>query len=86
MVFSIVPIRFKPCRRLNADVNGLKAQLNSLKLSVTEEVARAFLLVQTTGEAIKTPEVALRQAKGNLSMDEGRYCTGVSNALELNDA
>jgi|GEM_PF-2642548 hypothetical protein len=83
MVFSIVSIRFKPCQCLDADVNGLKAQLNNLKLSVTEEVTRAFLLVQATGEAIKTSEVYLHQAKGNLSMDEGRYSTGVHNALEI---
>lgn len=69
-----------------ADVNGLKAQLENTKLIVTEEVTRAFLLVQATGEAIKTSEVALRQAKENLAMSEGRYKTGVSNSLELSDA
>jgi TolC family type I secretion outer membrane protein len=69
-----------------ADINGLNAQLDSLKLSVTEEVTRAFLLVQANTEAIKTSEVALRQAKENLDMAEGRYKTGVSDALELSDA
>lgn len=53
---------------------------------ITDFQRWAFLLVPATGEGIKMSEVALRQAKGNLSMDEGRYSTGVSNASELGDA
>jgi len=69
-----------------AGVNGLRAQMENLKLSITEEVTRAFLLVQATGEAIKTSEVALRQATENLAIADGRYKTGVSDALERSDA
>jgi outer membrane protein TolC len=69
-----------------ADVNRYKAQYVNRRLVVTEEVTRAFLLVQATGEAIKTSEMALRQAKENLAMAEGRYKTGVSDAIELSDA
>jgi outer membrane protein TolC len=69
-----------------ADVNRIVAQLTNRKLAVIEEVTRAFLLVQATREAINTSEIALRQAKENLAMAEGRYKTGVSDAIELSDA
>lgn len=69
-----------------ADISGLRAQMENLKLTITEEVTRAFLLVQATGEAIKTSKVALRQAKENLAIAEGRYKAGVSDSLERGDA
>ena len=70
----------------NAEVYRLKAQWNNLKLTVTEEVTRAYLRVEATGEAVKTSEVALQQARENLLIAEGRYKTGVSHSLELTSA
>ena len=69
-----------------AQVQRLENQFTTSKLAVTEEVTRAFLQVQAAEESVKTAEVALRQAKENLAMAEGRYNAGVSDAIEFSDA
>jgi outer membrane protein len=69
-----------------ANVRRLNALYENQILSVIEEVTQAYLTVNEAGEAIKTAETALRQAKENLDMAEGRYKTGVSDSIELSDA
>ena len=69
-----------------SSVEQLKATLANRTLIVTEEVTSAFLGVQSSSEAVKTSQVALQQAKENLSMAQGRYQTGVSDGVELNNA
>jgi outer membrane protein len=69
-----------------ANVKRLNALYENQILSVIEEVTQAYLTVNEAGETIKTAEIALRQAKENLDMAEGRYKTGVSDSIELSDA
>lgn len=69
-----------------ANVKRLNALYENQILSVIEEVTRAYLTVHEAEETIKTAEIALRQAKENLDMAEGRYKTGVSDSIELSDA
>jgi len=67
-------------------VNRLHAQLDSLRLQVTEEVTRAYVQLQTARETIKNAETALTQAEENLALARGRYAAGVSDSIELSDA
>jgi outer membrane protein len=69
-----------------AEVNKLSAQLESGKLLVTEEVSRAYFLLQTARETTKNAKIALGQAKDNLAIAQGRYKAGVSDSIELSDA
>jgi outer membrane protein len=69
-----------------ANVKRLNALYENQILSVIEEVTQAYLTVHEAEEAIKTADTALRQAKENLDMAEGRYKTGVSDSIELSDA
>lgn len=69
-----------------ANVKRLSALYENLILSVIEEVTRALLTVHEARETIKTAETALRQARENLDMAEGRYKAGVSDSIELSDA
>jgi outer membrane protein len=69
-----------------AAVSRLNALVESRKLSVTEEVTRAYFLLQTARETIKNAEIALGQAKDNLAIAQGRYKAGVSDSIELSDA
>ncbi|MFH1103089.1 MAG: TolC family protein [Pseudomonadota bacterium] len=69
-----------------AGVRRLQSLLENRKLEATEEVTQAYLQVHEAIEAIRTAQTALRQAKENLDLAEGRYRAGVSNAIELSDA
>jgi len=69
-----------------SDVNRLNAQLDSLKLSVRQEVTQAYFQLRTAQETIRNAEIALNQAKDNLAIAQGRYEAGVSDSIELSDA
>ncbi|OGP61487.1 MAG: hypothetical protein A2V65_06200 [Deltaproteobacteria bacterium RBG_13_49_15] len=69
-----------------AGVRQLQSLFENRKLEATEEVTQAYLQVHEAIEAIRTAQTALRQAKENLDLAEGRYRAGVSNAVELSDA
>ena len=71
--------------RINCSIETGEFYENQV-LSVIEEVTRAYLAVHEAEEAIYTAETALRQARENLDMAEGRYRAGVSDSIELSDA
>ncbi len=69
-----------------AQLQSLEAQIEELRQQIALEVRQAYLNVRQSEESIFASEVALRQARENLEMAEGRYLAGVGNILELTDA
>ncbi|HSO67430.1 MAG TPA: TolC family protein, partial [Desulfatirhabdiaceae bacterium] len=64
----------------------LQSQLKQIELQIYREVALAYQQIQESAETIKTAETALRQAKENMELADGRYQNGVGNAIEYADA
>jgi outer membrane protein len=69
-----------------ASIQQFKAQLEQQKLQVIQEVSQAYLNLGSAEESIATAEVALRQAQENMDLADGRYRTGVGDAIEFSDA
>lgn len=68
------------------DLENTRAQLQNRRLLIMEEVTQAYYQVKMSEESISNAETALRQAKENLEIAQGRYKAGISNAIELSDA
>lgn len=73
-------------RESEATLAKLKADLRKMELEVNREVLKAFIGVNESNETIKTARIALREAKENMELAEGRYRTGVGDAIEFADA
>jgi outer membrane protein len=71
---------------VKARIKQTRAQLDQSKLLVIQQVSQAYLILGETEESIATAEVALRQALENMDLAEGRYRTGVGDAIEYTDA
>jgi outer membrane protein len=76
-----------------AQIGEQKANLANLKYNeevtrqnIALEVRQDVLNLAQAAESIRVSETALRQAKENLELAEGRYNTGVGNIIELTDA
>ncbi len=70
----------------HASLGRLKANLRELEQEVNREVLKAFISVSESRETILTAKVALKEAKENMEIAQGRYGTGVGNAIEFADA
>jgi len=73
-------------REANANVRVLEAQLAALRLQVRLEIEQALLAVHSTKASIQAVEEAAVAAREQLRLAEGRYRTGLGNAIELSDA
>ena len=69
-----------------AKLKQTRAQLEQMRLQVTQQVAQAFLILDAAEQSIATSQVTVRQAQENLDLAEGRYRTGVGDAIEYTDA
>jgi TolC family type I secretion outer membrane protein len=69
-----------------ANLLKVKAQFRQSELKVSKEVIEALLSVNQALDSIDTTRETLRQATENLELAEGRYRTGVGNAVEYSDA
>lgn len=65
---------------------GADAALRRVEQAVLYEVRSALLSVREAEARIPVAELLVRQAEENLTLAEGRYETGVGNALEVADA
>lgn len=63
-----------------------RADMRKTDLAISREVLEATLEVQHAAESIQAAEVALRDAGENMDLAEGRYNTGVGDAIEYSDA
>jgi outer membrane protein len=69
-----------------ANLRSLQAQADALRQSVRLEVEQARLAVRAAKETLASTLEALTNAQEQLRLAEGRYQTGLGNALELSDA
>lgn len=69
-----------------AAVAGLKADLRKMELDVNQEVLNAFIHACESFESITVAETALKEAEENMALAQGRYRTGLGNAIEFSDA
>jgi outer membrane protein len=69
-----------------AKLKQTRAQLEQMRLQVTQQVSQAFLVLDAAEQSIETSVVTVRQAQENLDLAEGRYRTGVGDAIEYTDA
>jgi outer membrane protein len=67
-------------------VKQAQAELERERLQVTQQVSQAYLRLGEAEESIATARVALRQAQENLDLADGRYRSGVGDAIEFSDA
>jgi outer membrane protein len=65
---------------------ALRAQQDSLLQQIQLDVSRAQLAIKASQAALKATGDAVQSATEQLSLAEGRYQTGVGNAIELSDA
>ncbi len=73
-------------REARATLAGLEARRSALRQQVRAEVEQAWLAVEASREAQVASAEAVVQARERLRLAEGRYETGVGEALELADA
>lgn len=69
-----------------ANLSNLKYNEDVLRQNIALEVRQDVLNLEQAAESIRVSETALRQARENLDLGEGRYITGVGNIIELTDA
>jgi len=69
-----------------ANLYLLKANEEALRQQILLDVRQAFLNLQAAEASIPTAELALKQAKENLDIANGRYGAGVGSPIEVSDA
>jgi outer membrane protein TolC len=65
---------------------ALRANEESLRHQILLDVRQAFLNLQAAEASISTADLAVKQAKENLDLANGRYAAGVGSPIEVSDA
>ncbi len=65
---------------------SLKSRIDSLKLKIKKEVEQGVLNLKEAEERILATKTAVKQAKENLRLAEGRYKVGLATIIDLTDA
>jgi outer membrane protein len=73
-------------REANANVRVIDAQIDAFRLQVRVEIEQALLSIRAAQASILAAEDALSSGREQLRLAEGRYRTGLGNAIELSDA
>ena len=69
-----------------ANLNILRANEESLKQTIFQDVQQAYLTLRAAEEAIPTAKLGVEQSQENLDIANGRYKAGVGNPIEVTDA
>jgi outer membrane protein len=69
-----------------ANLNILRANEESLKQTIFQDVQQAYLTLRAAEEAIPTAKLGVDQSQENLDIANGRYKAGVGNPIEVTDA
>lgn len=69
-----------------ANLNTLTANEEALRHTIFLEVQQAYLNLKEAEESIPAAELALKQARENLDIANGRYAAGVGSPIEVTDA
>jgi outer membrane protein len=64
----------------------LRANEESIRQQILLDVRQAYLNLQAAEASISTTDLALKQAKENLDLANGRYAAGVGSPIEVSDA
>jgi outer membrane protein TolC len=64
----------------------LKANEESLRQQILLDVRQAYLNLHAAEASISTADLAVKQAKENLDLANGRYTAGVGSPIEVSDA
>ena len=64
----------------------LRANEESLRQQIILDVRQAYLNLQAAEASISTADLAVKQAKENLDLANGRYSAGVGSPIEVSDA
>ncbi|MEO8213969.1 MAG: TolC family protein [Myxococcales bacterium] len=73
-------------REAEANLRVLEAQTTALRLQVQLEIEEALLAVRASKASVQAVAEAVTSAQEQLRLAEGRYRTGLGNALELGDS
>lgn len=73
-------------REANANLTAASAQLDAQRQQIGLQVEQARLDVRAARAALQASGDAVTNARDRLELAEGRYQTGVGNAIELGDA
>lgn len=65
---------------------SLKSRIDSLKLKIKKEVEQGVLNLEEAEERVIATKTAVKQAKENLRLAEGRYKVGLATIIDLTDA
>ena len=65
---------------------SLKSRIDSLKLKIKKEVEQGVLNLKEAEERVVATKSAVKQAKENLRLAEGRYKVGLATIIDLTDA
>lgn len=69
-----------------ANLKVLAANEEGLRQTIFQEIQQGYLNLKEAEERISHTELAIRQAKENLDLANGRYATGVGSPMEVTDA
>lgn len=69
-----------------ANLDVLRANEESLRQSIFQEVHEAYLTLRAAEEAIPTAKLGVEQSQENLDISNGRYKAGVGSPIEVTDA
>lgn len=64
----------------------IKANEESLRQQILLDVRQSYLNLQAAEASISTADLAVKQAKENLDLANGRYSAGVGSPIEVSDA
>jgi outer membrane protein len=82
-VGPLVPAQVRVAR---AQLAAAQAQIDTLRLQVRTDVETAQLAVQAAREAVLAAAQGREAANTQLALANGRFATGVGNAVEISDA
>lgn len=69
-----------------ANADTLRSNEQTLRQDILLQVQRGYIALREAAESIQTTELAVRQAKENLDLANGRYEAGVGSPIEVTDA
>jgi outer membrane protein TolC len=69
-----------------ANLDILRANEESLRQTIFQEMQQAYLALRAAEEAIPTAKLGVEQSQENLDIANGRYKAGVGNPIEVTDA
>ena len=69
-----------------ASLYVLRENEESLRKQIILDVRQAYLNLQAAEASISTADLAVKQAKENLDLANGRYSAGVGSPIEVSDA